>query len=558
MIMKTACIVVMTAMFLKGNAQSKTQLEEYSKLADEYLSTWSSEHAPGFALAIVKDGVMIYSKCIGMADLEHDVRINATTVFNVGSISKQFTSAAILLLEQQGKLLLDDKIKKYFPELPDYANSITIQHLMNHTSGLREMLTLQSLSGIKPWSGGDKAKTLQLIARQKSLNFQPGEEFMYSNTGYWLLAQIVEQVSGRSFALFCKEEIFIPLGMVNTHFHDDSKALIKSRAFAYEMNEVGEYINSFIVEHEDVGAGGLHTTIEDFHKWDNNFYANQLGDKSNSLIAKLEQKGRLNNGKESRYANGLFISSYKGLTNINHNGQSGNYTSSYFRFPEKRFSIFLFANNAKVQVHLYSLYELFINGIPPTSVSDRSKDFQLTEITNSSALKEFTGFYYQSPGSVIEILVQNGQLFYNSIGDEKMKLLPVGEMRFIKEDMSTELVFEVDSVSNKVKGLTRSYIQMGMKMPTAEKLVRPENLKDYQGRYCSDELTVCYNVVADGGVLSFLGDDEEILKLAMVEQDIFHGGNAVVRFIPEGSRKFVGFSISTPRVRDLRFELDNQ
>jgi CubicO group peptidase (beta-lactamase class C family) len=271
---------------------------------DKVFTKWDSTVSPGCALSVMQDGQIIYSRGYGMADLDHDVAITPETIFHVASISKQFTAAAIVLLAQDGKLSLDDDVHKYIQELPDFGARITIRHLIYHTSGLRDQWALLGLAG---WRYSLDLITdddvMDLMSRQKDLNFKPGEKHVYCNTGYTLLAQIVKRVSGQSFREFTTSRIFEPLGMKSTHFRDDHAEIVKHIAYGYEEGKGRNAYRLNVTNFDTVGATSLLTTVEDLAHWDENFYHPRVG--GPELVAQQLQRGKLNSGKELDYAFGL-------------------------------------------------------------------------------------------------------------------------------------------------------------------------------------------------------------------------------------------------------------
>jgi len=256
-------------------------------------------------------------------------------VFDIGSTSKQFTAASILLLEKQGKLSINDDIRKYVPELPDYGRKITIVQLLNHTSGLRDYLTLMELAGIPIDSVTTDADALALVTRQKALNFAAGSEWLYSNTGFFLLSTIVQRVSGKTLRDFAAENLFAPLEMTHTQFRNSHSALIANRALAYDEqeNHAGYTLN--VSYFEQTGDGAVHTSVEDLLKWDENFYSPRVGGKE--FLAEIQERGKLNDGKVLEYAKGLFLQDYRGLHTVSHGGSWGGYRAELLRF---RISIF--------------------------------------------------------------------------------------------------------------------------------------------------------------------------------------------------------------------------
>jgi CubicO group peptidase (beta-lactamase class C family) len=236
----------------------------------------------------------VYANGYGLADLEHDVKITPSTVFYIGSVSKQFVTFCILLLEEQGKLNLDDPIQKYFPDFPVYESPLTIRHFIHHTSGVRDYLTLMDLKGRSYLDHITVDEVYELIKRQSTLNFKPGEQYLYSNSCYFMLALIVEKVSGEPIRKFAATNIFEPLGMNHTQFYDDNTNIIKNRAFSYAKDETKKVgFDNLIMRFDLVGSGGVYSTIEDLYLWDQNFYHNKLGKGGQAIITKMHQDGIL-------------------------------------------------------------------------------------------------------------------------------------------------------------------------------------------------------------------------------------------------------------------------
>jgi CubicO group peptidase (beta-lactamase class C family) len=316
--------------------------EKKTAAVDEIFADLVKSGSPGCALGVYREGQMIYSKGYGLANLEENVPITAQSVFDIGSTSKQFTAASILLLEKQGKLSVNDDIRSYLPELPDYGQKITILHLLNHTSGLRDYLTLMELAGINTDSVTTDEDALQIIARQKALNFAPGSDWLYSNTGFFLLSVIVKRASGKTLREFASDNIFTPLEMTHTQYRDDHTSLIENRAMAYDPKEKAGGYNLDVSYFEQTGDGAVHTSVEDLQKWDENFYAGQIGGKE--FLVEIQEHGKLNSGKVLDYAKGLFVEDYRGLHTVRHGGAWGGYRAELLRFPEQHFSVACLCN----------------------------------------------------------------------------------------------------------------------------------------------------------------------------------------------------------------------
>ena len=337
----TAALASLAACTTVGTAKAAPAgRETAAQTADRLFQPWASKSTPGCAVGVSKDGRTVLSKAYGMADLDHDVANSAATVFEAGSTSKQFAAAAVLLLVDDGKLALTDDIRKHLPEMPDYGQVITVDHLLRHTSGLRDWRYVAAVGGDLP---GEHAHTnadaFAIASLQRGLNHQPGEEYAYTNTGYTLLAVIVERVSGRSLAAFSQERMFKPLGMNSTEWRDDFRRVVKGRARAY--SKAGEVYAEDMPFESTYGAGGLLTTVGDLLIWNEALDAGRLG---RGVTARLQEPGRLNDGQPITYARGLFVERHRGTLEVGHRGITGGYRTWAGRYPEHRLSIAVLCN----------------------------------------------------------------------------------------------------------------------------------------------------------------------------------------------------------------------
>jgi CubicO group peptidase (beta-lactamase class C family) len=367
---------------------------------DELFKQWDRNDSPGAAVGIFKDGRIIYARGYGIANLEYSLPWTPQTPSRTGSISKQFVGMCIAILAEQGKLSLDDNIKKYFPDWPDYNGPITIKNLLYHTNGIREYLTLVELMG-KPEGSGyvyTPKELVRMLARQKELNFKPGEMYSYTNSGYFLLSEIVSRVSGEKTSAFAKKYLFDPLEMKNSHFHDDPNKIVKNRAYGYSPKTGGGY-RIDIVRLEVIGDLGVFTTIEDFLKWDQNFYKNKLGKATQELIRTVLTKGKLNNGEDLTYGFGLRIDNYRGLKTISHGGSAVGYQAQYMQFPDQKFSIAILANlsnfpTGRIARQIADLYLTDLFKEPPSPRQRRRRKIPEKISLPVSQLKEYAGKYY--------------------------------------------------------------------------------------------------------------------------------------------------------------------
>ncbi len=310
--------------------QAYTRTELTDKV-DKLFEVWDNQDTPGAALGIFKDGRIIYARGYGMANLEYNIPITPQSVFRIGSTSKQFTARCIAILVDQGKLSLDDNVRKYIPEMQELDTPFTVRHLVHHQSGFRDYVTLMGL--VTPGERYSAKDALAMLSRQKGLMFPPGDRY-------------VSRASGMKASDFAKKYIFDPLGMKNSHWHDDLNVVVKNRASGYSAARDGDYrIN--MTQLDIIGDGSIYTTIEDFFKWDQNFYKNILGNSNQKLIDRVLTCGKLNDGSETNYAFGLTVGTSRGLRNISHGGSWVGYRSYYIRYPDQRFSVVIFTNNSQ-------------------------------------------------------------------------------------------------------------------------------------------------------------------------------------------------------------------
>jgi CubicO group peptidase (beta-lactamase class C family) len=308
---------------------------------DHLFAQWTTPDSPGASIAVIQNGKIVYSKGYGAANLEYGVPNAPTTVFHLASVSKQFTAFAIYLLAQDGKLSLDDDVRKYVPKLHDFGKVITIRQLLHHTGGVRDQWNLLALAG---WRLDDEITdddVARLLFQQTELNFAPGDQFLYSNSGYTLLAMVVKQVSGKTLPEFARERIFDPLGMSHTHFQDNYGIVVKDRAYSYGRRPDGKY-QYVALTYSTVGPSSLFSAVGDLARWDENFYTGEVG--GPALLAQMQEKGKLNNGKEIEYASGLEIGKYRGLRTVEHAGGAAAYRTNILRFPDQHFSVVVLAN----------------------------------------------------------------------------------------------------------------------------------------------------------------------------------------------------------------------
>lgn len=445
--------VVFFSIFLL--AVSQVWSDDLGARVDRLFSRWDRDDSPGCALAVVEDGQIVYKKGYGMANLELGVPLSPESVFYIGSVSKQFVAMCMALLADREVISLDDDIRKYVPEMPDYGTPVTIRHLIHHTGGIRDYLELESIAGV-PFGFYHEQDVIDLISRQKELNFVPGEEHTYSNSGYFLLGVIVERASGQSLREFAHENIFKPLGMKNSRFHDDFQELIPDRAAGYYDAGKGSFRN-FISTFDCVGSGGLYTSVEDLFLWDQNFTHHKVGGRD--VMDIMHTQGVLNNGEKLEYAFGLNITEYRGLDIVEHGGSLGGYRAEFLRFPEPRFSVIILSNLSSVvpsrlarQVADLYLVEDFKEEKPKPKrrIVERPATFDMPE----KMLQEYPGeFHSEEVQTDFQILDEDGKLHLRRNLGPNLPMQAMGEDLFKVQGWTIRFIRDAE---NQISGFRLS------------------------------------------------------------------------------------------------------
>jgi len=527
---------------------------------DELFTVWDTNNTPGAAVAIVKDGAIIYKKGYGIANLEYDIPIIPSSIFHIASISKQFTVFSILLLEKQGKLSLDDDIRKYIPEVPDFGKTITLRHLASHTSGLRDQWNLLSMAGWRMDDVITKEHILKLVSKQKELNFNPGDEYAYCNTGFTLLAEVVSRISDMSFAEFTKENIFEPLKMNNTLFYDDHEKIVKNRAYSYN-SDAGGYKKS-VLNYANVGATSLFTTVEDLSLWSMNFSNLKVGD--STIINKMNKPAILNNEKTFGGALGQFVGEYKGLKEIQHGGADAGYRSYLTRFPNENFAVVVFSNSAEFNSGriAHKVVDIYLKDKIKTNGAEEVKEESTSEVitVDENILTTYVGDFELRPGFIIKISLNEGLLSGQATGQSVVSLTPISTTEFNVGGVEAKIEF----ISNEGKNIKLLKLHQGgqiMEGPRVKEFDKTSvNLSNFSGEFYSQELSTTYNftVVDDSLVAkhSRLSD----FNLNPIKKDMFNGEAwffGQVEFIRNADDVITGCKVSNGRVRNLYFEKVN-
>ena len=525
---------------------------------DEIFTNWDTNNTPGAAVAVVKDNKIIFKKGYGMANLEYDVPVSTSTVFHIASVSKQFTVFAALLLEKEGKLSLDDDIRKYIPEVPDFGKTITLRHLASHTSGLRDQWNLLAMAGWRLDDVITKEHILKIVSKQKELNYNPGEEYVYCNTGFTLLAETVARVSGMSFAEFTQKNIFEPLQMKSTLFYDDHEKIVKNRAYSYNQDSIG-YKKS-VLSYANAGATSLFTTVEDLSKWTMNFSALKVGDAS--IISRMNTPAILNNGKTFGGALGQFVGTYKGLNEISHGGADAGYRTFLTRFPDEKVSVIVFSNDGAFNSGsvAHKVADIFLKDKikeEPKKEEPRTEKKAEDIVLDQKILDLYLGDFELVPGFIINISSENGKLFGQATGQPRFTLLPSADHEFTIKEVSAKVVF-VPSEDGKVNLLK---LHQGGNIMDAKRVQAFDktkvNLSEFEGHFYSDELATGYHFKINGEKLIATHSRLSDFELIPVKKDYFNGAAwffGQVEFVRDAEGKINGCKVTNGRVRNLYFK----
>jgi CubicO group peptidase (beta-lactamase class C family) len=508
--------------------------------------SWANAAAPGCACAVSQNGKVILNRGYGSADLEREVLITPNSIFDAGSLTKQFVAAATLLLVEEGKLSLTEDIHKYIPQLPDYGHKITVDNLLTHTSGIRDWI------GMLPLAPGDP-DALTMILRQRSLNGIPGEEWSYTNSGFVLLKEIVARASGMSFDDFTRKRLFDTLGMKSTAHRSDLRTVIKNRALAYDKID-GRWKMAMMIGN-DRGGGAIFSTASDLLTWNDALTNARLG---KFVTEKLQEQTTLNNGRKIDYGRGLFLGTYRGAKEIWHTGSAEGYKSWLGRYPEHEISIAIMCNSGDGTDRTAFAHRIFDLLVPNAPAAQPGAPPIPTD-TAGMNLDSKAGLYFnEQNGQAVRLAVDRGRLRvvggpgFVSIGKDRFKRFGA-QVQFMSQDQ-----FELHFVSpeqlelKSMEGKITKYRRAKTYSPT------PGELKTFAGRYQSDELGTVLVITPGQAGLTVLLEHEpgKPLQLRPVDSGTFNVETSMMflRFVKDKAGKVVAIDYNNPLIRNMKFK----
>jgi CubicO group peptidase (beta-lactamase class C family) len=516
---------------------------------DQFFAQWDRADSPGAAVVVVKDGTVVYQHGYGCADLEHRIPITPQTLFDVASVAKQFTGLSVAMLVQQRKLSLDDDIHKQLPDVPDFGKPITINHLVHHTSGLRDWPETLSLSDMDMEGPITLDTILEMVRRQRELDFAPGEEEQYSNTGYNLLAATVAKVTGQSFRTWTDRNLFQPLGMKHTLVCDNPAEVIVNRALSYAPDGTSGF-HQVVSQLAAQGSSSLFISAEDMGRWLLNFQTARVGGKA--AIDLMQQPGKLNSGGKVDYAFGIAQGRHRGMASVSHSGSWAGYRSYTIWVPEKRFAAAILANTSNIDTRDLALKiaDLYLD-IPaaPTTKPASARPPAVAK-ADPAAWGPFLGTYRLGPGWLLTITREGDQLMTQATHEEKFRMTSLSDTNFFVEAYRAPVAFVRQS-----SGAVTNLLYRGINAP---KLAVPEStparLAAYVGDYWSEELRVVTRLEIHDGSLAVCLRSGRWIHLLPTGEDRFDAeyGGIALQFTRNAGGELKEVKLSGGRVRNLR------
>ncbi|MGA9507249.1 MAG: serine hydrolase domain-containing protein [Candidatus Sulfotelmatobacter sp.] len=544
--MRLAVVTLVTlGMLLRCPAAASDIL---TQKVDQIFSVYDKPGSSGCSLGVIRDGDFVYRKAYGLANLELGVPLSPQSVFYMGSVSKQFTAASVVLAAERRYLSLDDDVRKYIPELPDYGHVVTLRQMIHQTSGFRDFYTLLGLSGHDPAEFNSPEEIFKIVVHQRGLNNVPGDEWIYSNTNYFLLGMVVQRATKKSLAEFAAENIFYPLGMSHTLFYDDHTVVVPGRVAAYDSGPHDSFRVDWSTTFEVVGAGGLMSSVDDLLLWDKNFYANRLG--KGTLVQELQTPGVLNDGNKISYAMGLVLGNYRGLPIVEHAGALFGYRTELLRFPEQKFSVICLCNIAS------AVPENLARKVADIYLADKLKP-------EANALKRSGNESFPDPATFAgKYLDPRTHLMYTFTASNGNLMAWGAVLIRINANQFYDLQSDVIAFDSS-HGVMHAKLDIGQETyfsgsKVDELHLGEPKLASYTGRFWSTELDTVYSLSEDKGTLTLRNGDKPPQKLAPIAKDEFDAGDfgRLVFERDSGGRVF-GFLIFTQEARGIEFSKVN-
>ncbi|WP_100075252.1 serine hydrolase domain-containing protein [Chryseobacterium camelliae] len=543
---KVLIILAFTLLFYNASlAQNQNRTQQLKKV-DSLLDHSYQKNSPGVTLAIIEQGKTIYSSQRGISNMEYKIPITDSTVFHIASVSKQFTAFLAVSLEKEGKLSLDDDIRKYLPELKDLPYKISLRQLANHTHGLPNLYELAQLKGIELGDRITHKEIVAMLLRIKQINFKPGEKFEYNNTGFVLLAEIIERVCGKSFQEILKDKIFFPLRMSNSLAVSSPSLIVKNKAYSYRLKN--EKYENFAFNLMANGSSGVSTTIKDLSKWIIKMQYPSLEDKN--IFDEMIKPSTLNSGETIQYGLGLETKTYKGLELIFHGGGDAGYRSYILNVPKHHFSVVILGNNNDFKPFqlVYEVVDLFLKE------NEKEIPSPIKTIYTTQELKPFTGTYEMFPGSLFNIIAENNELYYQAFGSNKKMQLPIiGDGIFANPNLPISYFsFDKNTCIFHIADFKYSSKKVTVISPTLNK----NDLIKLAGIYKNKEFNTQYELVVENNELIARHSSNDDITLHSFANNSFYSDEGFfgkLVFRKNIKEEITGFSLSGQNLNNILF-----
>ena len=526
--------------------------------ADSVFQRFDRTDAPGCALGVYQDGKVLYARGYGMASLQNGIALSPRSVLDVGSISKQFTAMAILLLQQEGKLSLDDPIRKYIPEMPAYADKVTLRRALSQTSGLRDLYVMWSQTGRA--FAGDTIDALRVITRSAEPNYEPGARYLYTNSGWILAAQIVYRLTGKTLAQFAEERIFRPLGMYDTRYLADASMVIPNLADSYAPRPGGGFrLARSAYDGAIMGAGAVQTTVEDFGRWLNNYDAATIGGRqileTMTTATTLNDGSPATSGANTAYAVGLSVGTLRGLRVISHGGSWAGFRGHFLRFPEQRYAVATFCNFST------SGPDSLARKVAGIYLGDQMQPDSAAMWTASLAAAPHRELPVESLRSLVGVWrndergeVRRTRLLGDSLvatGGERVRLVPIAGERF-RAGSGIEISF-AGAAARPQQMIVRTTGETVTFTRADTAALTPAALAEYAGDYRNEEVEATHTWKVEKGDLVLYSNHRRLGVLEPTYKDGFTRGGSVIDVQRDAKGRITGFVVESGRVRHLRF-----
>jgi len=545
--------VVILSLALQANAQLS---ESQSQKIDSLFLEWNKPNHPGGAIGIMQDGKTVFSEAYGLASMEYLVPNTTGTIFNTGSVSKQFTAMGIVVLHQQEKLSIDDDIRIYLPELPDFGEPITIRHMLHHTSGLRSLHAMLELAG---WRGDDSRTNEDLnrfMLNQVDLNFKPGDEWNYCNTGYMLMVSIIEKVTGETFPHWMKHSVFEPLGLSQTYVEDNYSRIVANNATSYYLVDKNEFERA--VEYWGyVGSGNMHSTTSDLLKWLSNIHDPQPGWEAHFQM--MQTVDPLNNGEEQNYAFGVGLGSFNGHRSVGHGGSIGGFRANIISYPDQELSIAILTNfsSAPTGQRLNAISQILLGEAVEEELVEVRDPVKTIKLSKQKLAAYEGSFWHDKDNIARKIYLKNDTLRYYRSASSENPIVPVG-----KDEFQMLEVNDVVSILFQLKGQDRIMIvTVGEGLPGTFKGFDPSEptkseLESYTGAFYSPELETTYKIYFKNDSLFYHHARHGDHEMKVLRRDVLEGEwpLSIIRFKRNEKDSVTGITVSNGRVINLWFE----